>query len=186
MTEKKPLLTRSDIMALSALLISAIALIVSMYEAGIMKEQQEIMISQQKASVWPYVDGNISYQFGDRFQMTYSLVNKGVGPAIIKNGKLMINDSSLELYDGDIKKALAPFFPVDSNIRLSLSLMDNKVLSPEEEYQILLLETELPESDSAMSLIQRIDIRYDACFCSIYNECWSLEEEEVGKKMKCD
>jgi hypothetical protein len=47
MTEKKYILDRSDILALSALLISGIALIVSIYEANIMKEQQKIMFDQQ-------------------------------------------------------------------------------------------------------------------------------------------
>ncbi len=186
MEEKKFILDRSDIMALSALLISAVALIVSIYEANIMKEQQEIMISQQKASVWPYVDGNITYNYGEQFKITYSLVNKGVGPAIIKDGVFTIKDTAFQDYEGSILSALQPFVPksVLEQMNTSISLVSDKVLSPEEEFQILFLQG--PRFENDYEVLKEIDFEYKACFCSIYDECWQLEEDENGKKLKCE
>ena len=184
MSDKKYILDRSDILALAAILISGIALGVSVYEANIMKDQQQIMFDQQQAAVWPYVDGKISYDLGDKFTITYSLINKGVGPAIIRDGQFMVNDSTLSAFQGNIYNAIRPHFPPKVDLRISLSLVSNKVLSPEEEYSILKLESNRFEGD--FEIISQLEFEYDACFCSIYDECWNLKEDDDGKKLACE
>jgi hypothetical protein len=185
MTEKKYILDRSDILALSALLISGIALIVSIYEANIMKEQQKIMFDQQQAAVWPYVDGHINYSFQENsFFISYTLINKGVGPAIIKNGRLIVNDKPLREFEDGIREAVSPFFPENIIPSVSLSLVENKVLSPGEQYQVIKLSSDRFDGD--LFLAENLAISYDACFCSIYDDWWQLEEDEQGNKLECE
>ena len=56
---------RSDLMSIIAVLISLGALGVSLFEANIMRDQQQIMQEQKRASVWPYLDAasQFSYDF---------------------------------------------------------------------------------------------------------------------------
>ncbi len=185
MTDKKYLLDRSDILSLSALLISGIALLVSIYEANIMKEQQKIMFDQQQAAVWPYVDGQINFNYqDDRLIINYSLINKGVGPAIIRDGRLLVNNRDLEEFEGGIRAAISPYFPEAIIPNISLSLQEHKVLSPEEEYRILNISSKRFEGDFEMA--GSLNLSYDACFCSIYDDCWQLKEDEQGRKLNCD
>ncbi|MBC2845841.1 hypothetical protein [Winogradskyella flava] len=58
-----------------AIVISVIAMFTSIYEANIMK-------SQQKAMVWPYINTSQNYN-GQGFNI--SVYNNGTGPAIIKS-----------------------------------------------------------------------------------------------------
>ena len=189
---KNPLsLNRSDLFSLSALAISIVALLVSMYEAGIMKDQQkimkeqhEIMFSQQQAAVWPYVEGSTAYQLGGRFRMTFSIINKGVGPALIKDGSLHISGAPLSDFEGDIYKALRPYFPDSLRLNISLSLVSNQVLSAGEEYRILTLESPSFTGDGAIA--KQLDISYTGCYCSIYEDCWQLKRKQDGGKIKCE
>ena len=184
-------LNRSDIFAFSALVISIVALLVSIYEAGIMKdqqrimkEQQDIMFSQQQAAVWPYVEGSVAYELGDRFKMTYALINKGVGPALVKNGALSINGTPLSDFEGDIYKAISPHFPDSVQLNLSLSLVANRVLSAGETYRILSLESRRFAGDGEIA--KKLDLLYSGCYCSIYEECWQLHRQDDGGKIKCE
>jgi hypothetical protein len=185
MTDRKKILDRSDILALAALLISGIALIVSIYEANIMKEQQQIMFDQQQAAVWPYVDEMINFNYqDDRFIINYSIINKGVGPAIIRDGRLKVNGKSIREFEEGIRAEISPFFPEGIVPIISLSLVENKVLSPGEKYQILKLTSLRFDDDFFIG--EKLDLSYDACFCSIYNDCWQLEEDEKGNKLECE
>ena len=50
-----PIFSRAEVTSFIALVVSLGALCVSIYEANIMSEQQMIMQSQQKTSVFPYL-----------------------------------------------------------------------------------------------------------------------------------
>ncbi|WP_111670150.1 hypothetical protein [Algoriphagus litoralis] len=63
------------LLGLSAVFLSASALIVSIIQTTIFKEQQ-------RATVWPYMQLTTFFS-GDSY--SYGLENKGVGPAIIKD-----------------------------------------------------------------------------------------------------
>ena len=99
---------RSDLMSLLAVLISLGAFWVSIYEANIMRDQQEIMQEQTKAYVWPYIQANskFSYDFKDdnwNVDLSYSILNKGVGPARIKETELKIGGQVVETYSETVE-----------------------------------------------------------------------------------
>ena len=66
MASKRKNFDRSDLIAVAALLMSMLALFVSIYEARILKAQHKIMLSQERNAVWPYVDGHLTYQYTDK------------------------------------------------------------------------------------------------------------------------
>ena len=94
-------LNSSHIVSLLAIVISLAALGTGVMQARIMSSQQEIMASQQetmvmqqKASVWPYVAvmNEILYQEKGS-GITISIENKGVGPAIVGDMKLIFRNN---------------------------------------------------------------------------------------------
>ena len=72
-----------------AIIISLVAMFISLYEASIMK-------SQQSAMVWPYLD--ISQQY-DNEGFAIELSNKGTGPAIITSVQVDYNGLPVESMD---------------------------------------------------------------------------------------
>ncbi len=72
---KNNLLTFQNIGTLLALLISVLALVVSIYEANLLKVQQT-------ALVWPYLTVSPNYN-AQRF--SFIAENNGTGPAVIKS-----------------------------------------------------------------------------------------------------
>ena len=72
-----------------ALVISSMALLVSVYEATIMQ-------SQQKAMVWPYVKISTGYSY-DGFTVYAS--NNGIGPALIESVEVQINGKAVSSFD---------------------------------------------------------------------------------------
>lgn len=72
-----------------ALAISALALFVSVYEANLLK-------SQQKALVWPYLKVSANYS-----ARGFSLIatNNGTGPALVKSFELQYKGEAMQDYD---------------------------------------------------------------------------------------
>ncbi len=66
------------------LIFSLISLVASLGAVSITGVQTQLMLRQQEASVWPYVELDQSIT-GEGY--TFSLTNKGVGPALIKSVK---------------------------------------------------------------------------------------------------
>lgn len=85
-----------------------------------MWEQQMIMQSQQKISVFPHLIQDLRYSFGDGGEFIYEIENKGIGPAKIKSATLTLNDKPVNSYL-EVKNELDKFFPEEADYGLSLS-----------------------------------------------------------------
>ncbi len=172
---KRPLLphfSRSDVMALLALLVSLGALFVSIYEARIMKEQQLLMQTQQKASVYPFLDQNWVYNFNpDKGSIIFTLANKGIGPAQINHIQFVLNDEPINDYSL-LKEKLSTFFPDSANFVLSYASIDSYFLAAKEEIE--LFDLRFDPFPNAYQLISQLDMEFDVCYCSIYDDCWTI------------
>ncbi len=173
---------RSDLIAVAALLMSMLALFVSIYEARILKAQHKIMVSQERNAVWPYVDGHLIYQYTDKILIEYRLENKGIGPSRIDRTQLMVNEEVVENYN-QLSEQLSAYFPDSVEIDLALLDMTNQILSPEEEVQILGIQVSRFKDD--IEIVRNFKINAAVCYCSIYNECWSFEDRNEGKNTPC-
>ena len=177
---------RSDLMSILAVLISLGALGVSLFEANIMRDQQQIMQEQKKASVWPYLEANsqYSYDFKDenwKVRLNYSILNKGVGPAKIVDSELKVGDKIVEKYSELIE--LVDAILQDSSehtetVTAEISYgIPSGILSPDETFQLLQLN--VPRTKKGTEIVDLLQIEFSVCYCSIYDDCWTVH---LGKE----
>ena len=162
MSEDKPSmlsgkLTGSQIASLIAVIVSISALAVSIYEARIMKEQQQLMVSQQKTSVWPYVKGNTLLRFDSVSSIRVILENKGIGPALINGIQLSIDGSVATDYT-DLNDKLKDVFK-DHNFYLSLASLSEHVLAPGEILELMTVR--FPPFKDDYIVVSDMEIGYD-------------------------
>jgi len=171
---------RSDVLALLALFISFITMGISIYETRILKSEQEIMRSQQKASVWPYIEKDINIEYTNLgTHLQYVIKNKGVGPALIKRIKLQHADS---IISNDYQNASAFFstFFQDASLRnLTIALQEKQVLSPEEEVILIDIYADRYPND-IIQVSKLFELELSICFASIYEDKWLLKNDKIG------
>jgi len=175
MTDKK--IDQYDVASIFALIISLIALIIGVIETKIMKDQMIIMDAQQKASVWPYIQPRTSFEYADKIKMTGKFINKGVGPAIIKDEKITLGDKSFRDFMS-LKKYLDNKIP-DNEYRLSTNInqASDRVVSPGEEIEMVLIEFSRFPGD--LEIVKSLAFQVSICYCSIYNDCWDQKGNPI-------
>jgi hypothetical protein len=159
-------------MALLAIVISLVGTCVSIIEARILREQQTIMNEEKEASVWPYVSsaGRIDVnEEGTTYEL--SLINEGVGPALIGNIEHnvgYVSGSFLEIFT--VLKRNHPNLTI---IAQSSSNQEKKVLGAGDSLLVfrLLIVKGTDATAKPFSVIG--DIATTFCYCSIYGDCWS-------------
>jgi hypothetical protein len=167
----------SDLMALMALLISFVSLWISISEIRIMKEETQLMRNQQKASVWPYLDMNLSFKYADQIEVTYKVTNKGIGPALINSIELLEDE---EVIPSDYMAILDLFLPLvegeeaNKSVNLSTGLSRNQVLSPDEEMVLLKLTCDRFKNDQKRLMEFFRHHSFEVCYSSIYEDSWRV------------
>ncbi len=139
----------------AALVMSALAMIFAFMELRSSDRQLD-------ASVWPYVDLTISLN-GDEFSLDLS--NKGMGPALIHEFRLVHQDEGeLDAVD------LMHLAEVRDRVRTtSTSSVIDSVLSVGETLNAFRFEGEQVGREMA-ALVAKLDIQI--CYCSINGACW--------------
>lgn len=183
MAKKKKTFDRSDIISLTALLMSMVAVFVSIYEARILKEQQLIMQTQEKTSVWPYLDGALSYEYSDKIRIRFDFENKGIGPAKIRKMTLLFQEEPIKDYV-DLMNKLDTFFPKEADMGVSYKLVEGDVISPGEQFTNLQIESNRFPGD--LSKLRELDLHFDVCYCSVYDDCWSIDHQDTRNRPACE
>lgn len=169
-----PIFSRAEVTSFIALVVSLGALCVSIYEANIMREQQMIMQSQQKTSVFPYLVQDLRYSFGDGGEFIYEIENKGIGPAKIKSATLTLNKKPVNSLV-EIKNELDEIFPEEADYGLSLSSPNGFFISPKEK--IVAIKITYKKFKNSMDLIRNLTFKYDIIYCSIFDDCWDINAD---------
>jgi hypothetical protein len=170
-----PKFSRAEVTSFIALVVSLGALCVSIYEANIMREQQVIMQSQQKTSVFPYLVQDIRFSFGTNGEFIYELENKGIGPAKIKSAILTLNKKTVNSYM-EIKNELDKIFPEEADYGFSFSNPDGYFISPKEKK--VAIKITFNNFENSTDLIRNLNFEYDINYCSIFEECWKINADE--------
>lgn len=169
------LLKPEMLIAISAILFSVCALVVSITEVSIMRKQQ-------KATVWPYLELLPSYNESGFYVL---MQNKGVGPAIVKSFILKFDGEIIKTWD-DFRMKL---FGNDS-VSITWSTINGQVIAPNEEIKIIIIESDRA-ARQAIRNFHRIDIEF--CYSSIHNDYWlvnknkercSLSEYEINDEIQ--
>ena len=142
--------------ALSAVFIGVVALIIGAYQAKVASDQRA-------ASVWPYLEvARYSIQ-GNKYGL--NIVNKGVGPAIIKQMDVLVDGKPMTGWS----TAFRTMINEDIDIRSVYSTTNKTVIAVQESKEMVDIT-----DDSLISKIQAVpdDIKVKICYCSIFNDCW--------------
>ncbi len=155
-----------------AILISTMALVVSIYEANLLKEQQRSM-------VWPYVSITMQYHSeGFRVQAE----NDGIGPALIHSIELRHRGQPLTSWF-DVLDHLQPGHQIGYDIMQSNTL-SGTVLKAGEVKTLM----GLPWREDIRPLAEQVNqLDYRICYCSVLDDCWVLSsEDEMPRPGKAD
>ncbi|WP_444885620.1 hypothetical protein [Microbulbifer sp. PSTR4-B] len=146
------------VVAFSALLISFVTAIVSMYSAYVDR-------AYARASVWPRLEIHRNL---NTTHFEYSVTNSGNGPAVIKYGIVQYKTEPIKFWN-DI-----PNLP-----SITQSHISNRILSPQNTVKPLSYTgKELDKFDEADKFIG-----IELCYCSIYEECWLIDKLNEPKSV---
>lgn len=171
--ERKKRFNADRIVAFSAILISLCALVVSFYEVRIMR-------TQQKSSVWPHVQIGQSYN-AERFAL--NVVNKGVGPAIIKSVKLMVDGNPNKNLNGLFNKTIGEGHGL-SYANIKVGGINDQVL--EAGYNKFMLSMDWDEEGRVRKFTNNIGrVSFEVIYSSILGDCWLITETNQPKACDC-
>ncbi|TQV88155.1 hypothetical protein [Aliikangiella coralliicola] len=160
------------IMSICAIFLSLLAVGVALFEANIAR-------SQQKSSVWPYLEVLGSNINGTSWRVS----NKGIGPAKIKDVKVTVNGAPIRSW----KQWLVS---LDSDFAwpFTQSTLNGRVVSPGESIGFIKLNPKAIEK--LKELIKGgVQIKYQICYCSVYQDCWvtqSIDSQPVNSCKKSE
>ena len=159
--------------ALSALVVAVTALVVSVLQAQIMRQEQHV-------SVWPAVSMGVDVS-ADQGSFEFSAQNKGIGPGIVREFRLEVDGEPITSWD-DFERAISPELPRASAGRNQRSLT-GVVLLPGEERRVYGFQN--PE---AYPLLREGlgRVRMTVCYCSVYGRCWISTSDYTGSEVETE
>jgi hypothetical protein len=154
---------------LSALAVSVISLTIAIHHGRTMQKMADENARLVQANSWPllqFTTGNTTDS--GQSQITLNIENAGVGPA-----KLI----SLEIFHGekrihtprDLVQTLDPAMP---RPQLQLGVTMPMVLRAGDSQLILGMKREGQEALWEKLNTARFELRFRACYCSVFDECW--------------
>ncbi len=159
----KPRFEWDRITAIMAVLIGACALVVSFYTANLQN-------AQVRAQTWPYVQ-----MWQSNVDRSFSISNRGIGPARIADVKLRIDGKEVSGFDQAIKLLQPKAEPVST----LQSYFARRVLSPNEDVKMIQFES---DAHFDIFMKNRSRIRFEVCYCSVLNECYLLDENAATEQ----
>ncbi len=146
--------------AIIAALVGLLALCVSGYTAFLQKQQV-------RAQVWPYLEPGMSAS-----KREVVLFNKGVGPAIIHNVQIRVDNKPQHNWS-EVFNALGLKFAH----HIPYSTVNGVVISGNDKIEQLAFPT--PDDFNLYShQVQRVNVRI--CYCSSLGDCWQFDDAIVN------
>ncbi len=153
----KPGIKWEMLMAIMAVLISVLTLVVYIYQSNLMKQQQ-------KMSVWPYLSFGPSW--GEDY-LKLSLINKGIGPAIVKDFQFVMNGSELK----GVQEIMTSLPDSLQTAFTYSSVWKGQVIMAGETISLLTIND--PKSiQHLLELMKTRDFRLQICYSSVYGDTW--------------
>ena len=163
MSEKKRI-EAEMLVAVSAVFIGVCALVVSLYEASIMR-------SEQRSSVLPIIELGRSYYAGSdapesSLRLELHAENVGIGPAVVRDFKVTVDGESYPTWGS----AMGALLGRPANVSYGQSTINGRTLPAGRNVVMFSLRSnELTRE--LLGEFERID--FEACYCSVFDECWT-------------
>lgn len=175
----------SELGNLFALAASFLALALGVYQSRLMNAQTQLMQSQTRGSVWPYV--SIGYRLsneGEKRGYTWEINNDGVGPARIESVTMSVDGEPIRNW----KEMFGKIFG-DVPVAATYSQIYGKVLPPNTNRETTIEAVRILDLEQARAFYAaqgRFDMTI--CYCSVYDECWTAhwQNPKVDPVEKCE
>ena len=156
----------------SAILVGVCALAVSLYETRLMREEQ-------RAAVIPLMELSRSYYQGtvDTPEKSSRLLlqaeNVGIGPARIMDFHVTVDGVPRNSWNAAMQALLDRNEP----IAYGQSTINGRTIPPDRSVTMF----NLSDTHLTFDIIAEFDrLDFEACFCSIFNECWTTSYSTFG------
>jgi hypothetical protein len=152
------------VIAIAALLVSAITSITLLY-------QTRVISDQYAATIWPYLSVDSSYGVHG---VTIDVANDGLGPALIESAQLLIDGEptpSWGTYMHDLLTAPG-LKPKPGDVLISSSSFGRSTTIRPGDTKLLFAITYKPTIDPRAFTAHSVGIRL--CYCSINSSCWEI------------
>jgi hypothetical protein len=162
---------------LSALVLSVISLVIGIHHGRTMQEMAKENARLVQANSWPllqYATGNTNNS--GQPEITMKIENAGVGPAKVVSLEIFHEQQPIRRPD-DLIRALDPSEP---RPMLSLGVNLPMVLRPGTDTLILGMKREGFEALWDKLNRERFRLRFRACYCSVFDECWETDLSTVS------
>jgi hypothetical protein len=149
-----------------ATFIGLLAVCVAAYTAYMQRQQV-------RAAVWPI----LQFDSSNAPDIHFTLANKGVGPALIRNVIVKVDNEPVKNWDEAMKKLLGP-----GEHLFSESDMNGYVIAPNESINVVTVHdannSPLVYDKSNPLWVtmnkERFRVTAEICYCSTLGECWTL------------
>lgn len=160
---------RTDrLLSASAGVVAVSALVVSIYQTYITREQQ-------KMSVWPYLTLAHSQSGGDTATYEFRVGNEGVGPALVGSVEVLADRKPRGSW-GAVAQAFGVSLSGGEGVQQSYysSFHRGSVVLPGTDKMLLSMRG--PASMTYWRAAQT-RFRMRVCYCSLYGDCWLNDSE---------
>jgi hypothetical protein len=169
-----------NIIAVGVTVISLCALIVSIHQTMVLKEEKELMREHSRASVWPYLEfgSEKGHDLNDNSinHFTLSISNNGVGPAIITDVRVSYNDTIAQNW---WKLFNIQGIPDSIDYSISNRSFNGLVMQPGKFFEILNFDINLPLANEFYKRLEGLSI--EIYYESIYGEKWKFDKGTTTK-----
>ena len=159
-------------MGVSAVIIGVCALGVSLYETSLMREEQ-------RAAVMPLLELSRSYnlQAGESStegsHLWLQAENVGIGPARVENFQVTVDGKPQPTWDAAMRELIGHDLPIS----YGQSTINGRTIPADR----LVTMMELRDSELTEKILSEFDrLDFTACFCSIFDECWTTSYSAFG------
>jgi hypothetical protein len=166
------------LVGVSAVVIGVCALGVSLYETSLMREEQ-------RAAVIPLVELSRSYYLehdnaeGERVRLDLNIANVGIGPARVSDFQVRVDGQPQATWGETIQALIGR----DQAVSYVQSTINGRTIPPDRSIKMLQLE----DSDVAREILAEFNrLEIEACFCSVFDECWLASSRSFGASTPTD
>lgn len=152
------------LVGVSAVFIGVCALLVSVYEARLMREEQ-------RSSVLPILELGRSHYVTDdsadrdKWRLSFHAANVGIGPARVLDFRVTVDRQAHKTWDSAMKALLG----VNTEIRYGQSSINGRTIPADREITMF----DLSDQQFAHAIVGEFDrLDFEACYCSVFDECW--------------
>lgn len=158
------------LVGISAVIIGVCALVVSLYETSLMREEQ-------RAAVIPIMELGRSYNVSssDPSKNRLALVaqNVGIGPARVLDFTVSVDGQPQPTWDAAMRELTGR----DRGISHSMSVINSRTIPPDKTVRMF----ELKDMDVLQPILAEIGrLELEACYCSVFDECWTTRYSAFG------